>query len=163
MGDANKDRVIQKSVVVAAGIDDVWDAWTTEAGIVSFFAPACNIDVRVDGPYEILFDPGAEPGSRGAEGCRVMAVEPKKMLTFTWNAPPHLSEVRKQWTHVVVRFEETGGSTTRVSIWHDGWGEGGEWDQAFDYFMRAWAVVLSHLEYRFSTGPVDWNNPPKTG
>ena len=60
-----------------------------------------------------------------------------------------------------VRFEETGPNSTRITIRHDGWGEGGEWDQAFDYFDRAWEVVLCWLQYRFENGPIDWNNPPR--
>jgi len=162
MQSQNQDRLIHGEVVVDARIDEVWDAWTTEEGVKSFFAPACNIHLSVDGPYEILFDPESEPGQRGAEGVRIMAFEPKRMLSITWNAPPEMSEVRKQWTHVVIRFEETAKGQTKVTLTHDGWGEGEEWDKAFAYFTRAWLeVVLPRLKYRFSVGPVDWDNPPK--
>jgi uncharacterized protein YndB with AHSA1/START domain len=160
----NPRRVIRAEAIVDAGSDRVWDAWTTEEGIKSFLAPACNIELRIDGPYEIFFDPEAEPGRRGGEGVRILALEPKRMLSITWNAPPHLSEVRKQWTHVTVEFEETRKGQTRVTLTHDGWGEGEEWDEAFAYFTRAWAgVVLPRLKYRFSVGAIDWNNPLRIG
>ena len=32
------ERAIDKEVVVAATVDDVWDAWTTRAGIVGFLS-----------------------------------------------------------------------------------------------------------------------------
>ena len=67
------ERAIREEVIVAASVDEVWEAWTTEEGIQSFFAPACNVELRVDGPYEILFNPDAPVGERGAEGMRVMA------------------------------------------------------------------------------------------
>ena len=157
---SEQEKVISAEVLVAASLAEVWDAWTTETGIRSFFAPACNIDIRPDGKYEILFDPDAPPGQRGGEGMRIMSVQPMSMLSFTWNAPPHLPEARKQRTHVIVRFlEETQG--TRVRLLHDGWGSGGEWDLAFRYFDQAWnEIVLPRLEYRFKHGPIDWNNPP---
>lgn len=159
----NLNRVIRGEVVVEADLDAVWDAWTTEDGIASFFAPACNIDLRVGGRYEILFDPGAEPGNRGAEGVVILALQPGRMLAFTWNAPPRMPEIRKQWTHVVVRFQPVGDERTKITLFHDGWGEGPEWDEAFEYFNRAWNdVVLPRLEYRFSVGPVDWDNPPRS-
>jgi hypothetical protein len=83
------------------------------------------------------------------------------MLAFTWNAPPHLSEVRGQLTHVLIRLQPLGERRTRVTLVHSGWGEGGQWDEAFQYFERAWAhIVLPRLRYRFSVGPVDWDNPP---
>jgi uncharacterized protein YndB with AHSA1/START domain len=158
----NPERVIRAEMIVDASQDEVWDAWTTEKGVKSFLAPDCNIGLRVDGPYEIFFDAEAEPGRRGGEGVRILALEPKKMLSITWNAPPHLSEVRKQWTHVTVRIEETREGQTKVTLTHDGWGEGKEWDESFAYFTSAWAeVVLPRLKHRFSVGPIDWNNPPK--
>lgn len=163
MAAENLDRVIREEVIIPAGVDAVWDAWTTSDGITSFFAPACNIDLRVDGSYEILFDPKAEPGHRGAEGVRILALQPKNMLAFTWNAPLHMPKVRKQWTHVVVRFEPVGEASTKVTLSHDGWGEGSEWDEAFAYFTRAWNdVVLPRLKHRFTVGPVDWDNPPRS-
>lgn len=161
MNGKDRDRVIRGDIIIDAAVDAVWDAWTTEAGVASFFAPAANIDLRVNGAYEIFFDPEAKPGERGADGVRILALEPKKMLSFTWNAPLHMPNVRKQWTHVVVRLQEAGPNRTRVTLTHDGWGEGGEWDQAFEYFKRAWnQAVLPRLQYRFSTGPVDWEHPP---
>ena len=158
----NPERAIRAETIVDTSQYEVWNAWTTEKGIKSFLAPECNIGLRVDGPYEIFFDPEAEPGRRGGEGVRILALEPQKMLSITWNAPPHLSEARKQWTHVTVRIEGTREGQTRVTLTHDGWGEGKEWDEAFAYFTRAWAeVVLPRLKHRFSVGPIDWNNPPK--
>ncbi|MGD2144340.1 MAG: SRPBCC domain-containing protein [Anaerolineae bacterium] len=155
------ERAIRAEVIVDATVDEVWDAWTTEAGIRSFFAPACNVELRVGGPYEILFNPDAPPGERGAEGMRVLAFQPKKMLAFTWNAPPHLSEVRGQLTHVLIRLQQCEKGRTLVTLTHSGWGEGGQWDEAFEYFERAWGhIVLPRLRHRFAEGPVDWGNPP---
>jgi hypothetical protein len=93
-----------------------------------------------------------------------LAVQPEKMLSFTWNSPPYLPEVREEMTHVTLRFYPISPDETQVSLKHDGWGEGGEWDKAFDYFITAWGeVVLPRLKYRFVEGPVDWDNPPAVG
>ena len=158
----NRDRVIRGEVVVEASVDEAWDAWTTEEGLKTFFAPECNIDLRVDGPYEMFFDLDEEPGRRGSEGTRILAFQPKVMLAFTWNAPLHLPHVREHFTHVVVRFRELAERQTAVSLTHDGWGEGEEWDEAYTYFQRAWNdVVLPRLKYRLLVGAIDWNSPPK--
>ena len=79
------------------------------------------------------------------------------MLSFTWNAPPQLPEARKQRTVVILRLQPEGAGATRVRLHHVGWGTGGEWDQAFDYFTRAWPNVLGNLRKRFVDGqPIDW-------
>lgn len=54
------------------------------------------------------------------------------------NAPPSLPEVRAQRTVVIVRFKPVGDGETQVSMAHLGWGDGGQWDQAYAYFDEAW-------------------------
>lgn len=150
------ERAIEKEVVVAATAEQAWTAWTTREGIVSFFAPDARVDARPDGPFEIYFDPLAEPGLRGADTERFMALQPRRMLSFTWNAPPTLPQVRGQHTLVIVRLQPVSERETRVTLHHTGWGEGGEWDKAYAYFDRAWGNVLANLKKRFESGPVDW-------
>lgn len=150
------ERSLDKQVVVAAGVDEAWAAWTTREGITSFFAPEAEIDARVGGAFHIFIDPYGKPGMKGADTMRFMALQPKRMLSFEWNAPPSLPAAREQRTFVVVRLEPIGERQTRVTLHHTGWGDGGEWDQAYAYFDRAWGNVLDNLRKRFETGPVDW-------
>jgi len=150
------ERAIDKVVVIAANVDQAWDAWTTREGIVSFFAPDAVIEPRVGGAFHIHIDPTAPPGMKGADDMRFMALQPKKMISFDWNAPPSLPQARTQRTFVIVRFEPINERETRVSLHHTGWGDGGEWDKAFAYFDRAWGNVLANLKKRFESGPQDW-------
>jgi uncharacterized protein YndB with AHSA1/START domain len=150
------ERAIDKSVEVAATLDQAWQAWTTREGIVAFFAPDARVEARVGGPFQIYFDPGAPAGSKGADDMRYLALQPQRMLSFDWNAPPSLPEVRAQRTVVILRFEAVNPTTTRVSLHHVGWGDGGEWDRAYAYFDRAWGTVLGNLKKRYDSGPIDW-------
>jgi len=150
------ERAIDKEVVIAANVDQAWDAWTTREGIVSFFAPDAIIEPRVGGAFHIHIDPTAPPGMKGADDMRFLALQPKKMISFDWNAPPSLPQARTQRTFVIVRFEPINERETRVSLHHTGWGDGGEWDKAFAYFDRAWGNVLANLKKRFESGPQDW-------
>lgn len=149
------ERAVVAEVIVNASLAETWDAWTTEEGIKSFFAPACKIDLRVSGAYEMYFAPEAPAGQRGGEGNIVLAIQPQKMLSFTWNAPPTLPNVRQQHTSVVVRFKDLGESKTKVTLTETGWGEGEEWDKAFNYFSNAWQnIVMPRLKERFeNTSP----------
>ena len=155
------DRAVYAEITIPASLDEVWQAWTTEAGAVSFFAPRLRIDLRPGGAYEMYFDLDEQPGKQGGEGMHFLAIQPEQMLSFTWNAPPELPSVRGEMTHVVVRLYPLDSHATRVTLKHDGWGSGGEWDQAFEYFERAWPkIVLPRLRYRFVVGPIDWERPP---
>jgi uncharacterized protein YndB with AHSA1/START domain len=150
------ERAIEVDVVVKAPVAAVWKAWTTTGGIKTFFAPDANVALRVDGPFEIFMNPNALPGGKGADGMRVIGFQENKMLSFTWNAPPSLPEARKQRSIVILRFEPVGEQETRVTLHHVGWGSGGEWDKAFDYFSKAWPMVMANLQESFVKGPKDW-------
>lgn len=151
-----QERSLVKTATVKATVDEVWNAWTTTEGIVSFFAPEARVEARPGGPFEVYINPYAKPGMKGADGMVFLALQDKQMLSFTWNAPPHLPEVRRQRTSVTVRMKPAREGATEVRLVHSGWGDGGQWDQAFAYFDRAWGNVLANLEKRFATGPVDW-------
>jgi len=150
------ERTIDESVVVKAPIAKVWEAWTTAAGIKTFFAPDAKIEARVDGPFQVYINPLAAPGAKGADDMVILALQPPTMLSFTWNAPPHLAEVRKQRTYVTVRLVPQGEGETLVTLYHGGWGTGTEWDQAYAYFTKAWPNVLKNLQKSFVDGPYDW-------
>jgi len=124
------EKRIKFEIKIPAPLSAVWDAWTTEEGARTFFAPKCRIELKPGGAYEMLFNLDAPPGEQGGEGMTILASQPEKMLSFTWNSPPNLTTVRGEMTHVVVYFEENTPEETLISLVHDGWGEGGEWDQA---------------------------------
>jgi uncharacterized protein YndB with AHSA1/START domain len=150
------EKAIDVETVVAAPVSEVYTTWTTVDGVKSFFAPNAVIELKSNGLYEMHMNPFAPPGERGADDMRILGVQENRMLSFTWNAPPHLPEARKQRTAVIVRFTATSPNQTRVSLHHSGWGEGGEWDKAHDYFSKAWPYVLGNLKKRFESGPIDW-------
>ncbi len=156
-GVAAAERAIEKEVVLKATVDQAWDAWTTREGITSFFAPDARIEPKPDGVFEIYINPYAAAGLKGADGMRFLALQPKRMLSFTWNAPPSLPEVRQQRTVVIIRFAPVSETQTRVTLHHTGWGDGGEWDKTFGYFDKAWSNVLANLQKRFQENePIDW-------
>ena len=152
-----QERAITKEVVVPAGIEAVWSAWTSKAGIESFMAPEAEIDARSGGAFHVHFDPFGQSGMKGADEMRYMALQKPTLLSFDWNAPPQLAQARQQRTFVIVRLKEIDAGTTRVSLTHIGWGDGGEWEQTYVYFDRAWGSVLDSLKKRFETGPRDWS------
>ncbi len=152
------ESAIEVSVLIKAPVTEVWRAWTTSDGIVEFFAPEAHVDARPDGNFAIIIDPYAAPGMQGADDMRVLAVEPEKLLSFTWNAPPSLAQARQQRTVVILRFAPEGDAT-RLNLTRLGWGSGGQWPAARAYFEKAWPKVLQQLQQRFETGkPMDWTS-----
>ena len=158
LGANAEERAIVKEVVVKATPEQVWQAWTTVEGVKSFFAPGARIEAKSMGLFEIHMNPYAADGLKGADDMRYLALQEPKFLSFTWNAPPHLAEARKQRTIVTVRITPVDATTTKVVLNHSAFGDGGEWDKTYDYFNNAWGRVLANLKKRFDEGPIDWTS-----
>jgi uncharacterized protein YndB with AHSA1/START domain len=146
---------LQFEALIPASLDEVWNAWTTEEGVHSFFASDCCIEFHPGGKYEMYFNMEEKPGLRGGEGCVILAIDPKHMFSFTWNAPPEIPSVRMHHTHVTLRFTPTTNGQTQFQLTHDGWGVSPAWQEARRYFTRAWGeIVVPRLIQRFTTGPI---------
>lgn len=151
--------MIRKAVEVDASADNAFDAWTTDEGVRSFFAPGSRIELAIGGDYELYFDPKAKAGKKGSEGCKILSFLPGEMLSFTWNNPPYIPEIRDEHTWVVIFFQSLSEKKTRVTFVHLGWDAGESWQKALKYFDKAWDLVLGRLQYRFLNGPIDWKKP----
>lgn len=140
-------KTIKKTAVISAPLSEVWWKWTTHEGLKTFFGIDNKIDLRPGGFYEIYFLMDAPRGGRGGEGNKVLSFLPEQMLTFSWNAPPTIPEIRNQphRTWVVVQFRAVEGTKTEVSIDHLGWLNGEKWDETYVYFDKAWDIVLNAL------------------
>ena len=143
--------ILTKEVCVHAPIEAVWNAWSTADGLV-FISSKSNIELRIGGPYEWFLD--GEPdelGKRGGEGSHILAYLPNKMIAFSWTFPPAVPELRNadERTQVVVLLDDAEGHV-HVRLYAHGWQEGEPWQRGWEYFDRAWGLVLDamkqHLE-----------------
>lgn len=150
---ASPPHALNIETVVEAPAMVAWSLWTTNEGVQSFFPGAengTNIRLEPDGPYEFFFLPENPAGARGCDGCRILAWQEGKMLSFTWtNRPDHA--VRPFRTHVVLRFDEIEPGKTRVLFEQDGWGEGADWQVAYEYFEDGWTRVLEAFRRRLAS------------
>lgn len=140
------NKEIYKELILNARIEKLWKAWTDPKELTQFFAPVVDVELKVGGPYEMLFLTDNPEGQRGGEGNRVLSYLSQKMLSFEWNAPPQFSEIRKQKTRVIIFFDKIDEEKSRIRFYHVGWYDGIEWDMVFDYFTKAWDTVLDNLK-----------------
>lgn len=142
-------RSITADQLVSGQPRAVWDAWATSERLRAWwpFFDA-HIELRVGGPFEILMLETAPVGQQGSEGCVVLGYVPGEMLSFTWNAPPHLA-LRESHTWVVLTFTRATDGTV-VRLVHTGFLEGPDWDEYMAYFEHNWPRVLEWLAASFA-------------
>ena len=135
-------RSLVHTTTVEATPDRAWADWASADALTAWWqAPEVHIDLRIGGPFEILFSLDAAEGTRGSEGCRYLSYVPGEMISFTWNAPPTLA-LRSSNTWVVITFTPTADGRTEVRHVHTGFLEGEDWDAYMAYFADAWTYVL---------------------
>ncbi len=151
-------RILRGEVIVPAPRDQVWEAFTTNAGLATWMAPGANVELRVGGPFEIYFRPAAPSGSRGMEGSKVLTFIDKEVLSYRGGAPAKYPNVHKNRPIAVYRFDDAGDGRTRVRATFVGWEiRNEEYDAAFEHGKFGLNYILGNLKKRFETGPTDWN------
>ena len=116
--------------------------------------PALAPGQTLDGTYELVerIGGGGMGGVFRARDLRLGRDVAVKVLRSEGHRDDHLKKL----------FEREARATAQllhpniVTLHHVGWGDGGEWDKAYDYFDRAWDAVLANLQKRFAEGPIDW-------
>jgi uncharacterized protein YndB with AHSA1/START domain len=145
-------------VVVAAPVDEVWRAWTTSEGLSAVLGGrTTRVECVVGGAFEIHFSDEAPEGERGSEGCRVLSYVPRRMISFTWNAPPQFAHARQRHSHVVVELRAVTDSTTEITLTNLGFdalaakfpNHAEEYRQVRAYFAVAWPRVLGWFVEHF--------------
>jgi uncharacterized protein YndB with AHSA1/START domain len=135
---------LEFSVTVPAAPDEVFRAWTDPALLRQWWGLAdAKVDLRIGGSYELLFVQGTAAPARGTETCRILSYVPDRLLSFTWNLPPHL-QMGAEHTWVVVAMAAAGDGC-RVTLDHCGFGEGEQWSACREYFRKGWGRVLHRL------------------
>lgn len=148
---------IVNTVIVDGTLDDAWALWTDEARMPEFMGFDANIEARAGGAFQVIFvEDAATPLERGNDG-RILAIEDKRMISFTWMTPMHMADLAGQSTVVTLYFTPIeGGEKVQVDLINIGYGQGSSWREAYGYNLRGWDRVLAHFEYAMENGPIDW-------
>jgi uncharacterized protein YndB with AHSA1/START domain len=149
---------VDVQTVVAADRERVWQTFTTSQGWSEFLSVQATIGSQPGEKFEVIFNTQAPAGERGSEGCKVLSVLPRELVSFSWNAPPKFPFARGQRTWVVVTFEALSPAMTRVRLRQLGFldlaarhpDHREEIEQVRAYFAGAWPRVLAALASRFS-------------
>jgi uncharacterized protein YndB with AHSA1/START domain len=148
------EKALKLQVVVPAKIEEVWNAFTTRAGLITWLWSDVTVELRIGGEWTVHYPGGATGGGT------ITSFTPQRQLVMRAMAPERFPTVRSERTTAIFDFE-TVGAETRVTLTQTGWKQGKEWDDAYDYLAKGNAQLLEQLRFRFVKGPINWNPPEK--
>ena len=157
------DRVVYQRVNLRCDAARAFEMFNVNERIESWLAPLARVEPREGGRYELFWDlENREQNS--TIGCRVTAIERDRFLAFEWKGPTqylHFMNESDPLTHVVVFFipyVEDGVASTEVHLIHSGWRGSPEWEEARQWFERAWHVAFEELERQVDAGAPGTND-----
>ena len=149
---AAQERVLRTAAEVHAPVAEVWKAFTTTAGVLSWMAPVAEVDFRIGGTIKTNYNPHARIGDAGTIVHHIVSYEPERMLATHFDAPQDAPPAAKlaQQTWVVYRLEPLSENKTRVTVSMMGWGTGPDWDRSYAFFEKGnkWEMeqLVKHFE-----------------
>jgi uncharacterized protein YndB with AHSA1/START domain len=151
------NRIIKQGARLRCDVHRAFEMFTVDELVQSWLAPLAETELHQGGKYQLFWDlENREHDS--TIGCRVTAIEPDTLLCFEWKGPRQYRQFMNDadpLTHVVVFFvpcPDAVEACTEVRLVHSGWGSAGEWEEARQWFDRAWRVALEQLEHGVNTG-----------
>ncbi len=119
---ASNVNEVKVSAWYAVGVHQAFSAWTDPAKIAVWFGPenyraeVLEMEVKIGGRWR--FKMISESGEVSHHRGRYLAIEPDKLLSFTWESEEDADLTEGRETRVSVHFRaESGGS--RVTLVHE--------------------------------------------
>ncbi|HEX8708631.1 MAG TPA: SRPBCC domain-containing protein [Pyrinomonadaceae bacterium] len=146
-------NIVHRSVTLRCTAAEAFQKFTATEHLTGWLAKDAEVEPKAGGKYELFWDAG-EREKNSTLGCRITAFEPDKLIAFDWKGPEpfrHFMNVARPLTHVTIFFLPSP-ETTEVHLIHTGWGDTPEWDDARQWFERAWSEALESLRNQIDEG-----------
>ncbi|USG66405.1 SRPBCC domain-containing protein [Brevibacillus ruminantium] len=150
------DKIIHKSVRLSCQPEQAFQFFTKSEHLANWLTNAAEVEPVVGGKYELFWAPDDREND-STIGCKILALEPGKLLVFEWKGTRQfaslMNEVRPL-TQVVISFLPDGDGTN-IQLIHNGWGATAEWEAARAWFEMAWNMAFAGLEKYVNAQPVE--------
>ena len=118
----------------------------------SWLTEKADVEPKIKGKYELFWDP-SNPKDNSTIDCKVTGVEPNKFISFDWKGPEQFKSFMNSTdplTHVIVFFSviNPNQNNTIMYLFHTGWRKTQEWQEARNFFEKAWKKAFKELKER---------------
>lgn len=132
-------RTVDVEVGIAAPPKRVFNALTDPKTIQSWWSTRAHVEAKKGGRYMVAFEFDDESKNM-TQDVRVTAIEAPARLAFTWKNPLPGDD-----SHVDIRLTPRDVGT-RLTLVHDGFGHGPEWDAYVEKIREGWNYYLGNLK-----------------
>jgi uncharacterized protein YndB with AHSA1/START domain len=121
--------------------------FTANKNLEKWLTQSADVEPKMGGKYELFWNP-EDKENDSTIGCKILAFHQNKLISFEWKGPKqfkHFMNEDRPLTNVIVFFLPRQGYT-EVHLLHTGWRANPEWEEARQWFAKAWAITLMELQ-----------------
>jgi uncharacterized protein YndB with AHSA1/START domain len=133
------ERVVRVETLLRQSPERVWKAFSTEEGLRCWIAPVVNLDLRTGGVLLTNYDRAGAIGGPGTISLDILNYVENEEITFKVKLNDKFPErLQREDGHLqeIVELQRQQDGGTKVVSSMVGWGNGQEWDRAFEFFAR---------------------------
>ena len=138
------DRTMQQTIEIDAPPATVFQALTDADELSRWWTTRAESDPRTGGSFAYTWEFAEQTERNHTREDTYADVTPDEHVRYDWPMP--LGN-----TVVDFRLEPSGEGTTLV-LAHEGWGSGGDWDQAYEMHASGWQFFLGNLKTYLELG-----------
>ena len=141
------DKIIYHSISLKCKPHKAFELFTINKHLERWLTKVADVEPKVGGKYELFWNP-EDRENDSTIGCKILAIAPSKFLSFEWKGPKqfkHFMNNVRPLTNVVIFFIPHA-EETEVHLLHTGWRDTSEWEEARQWFSKAWEMALSELQ-----------------
>ena len=147
-------NIIQIEIELDCDISEAFDFFTINEKLESWLPEKAEVEPKVGGKYELFWDPQNRE-IISTIGCKITSIEKEKFLSFEWKGPEIFQSFMNfcnPLTHVVVVFSSISDDPKKTTLYlfHSGWRDDLEWQEARGHFEKAWLGALTNLKEKLS-------------
>lgn len=141
------DKIIYKSIRLKCNAKKAFEMFTVNRHLERWLTQSADVEPKNGGKYELFWNP-EDKENDSTIGCKILAIEIGKFLVFEWKGPKQYKQFMNNaepLTHVIVFFIPSA-KDTEVHLLHTGWRSSAEWEEARQWFDKAWTKALKELQ-----------------
>ncbi len=138
----------QIEITIAASLEEVWNAFTTDEGVRLWMAPLADIDFRIGGKIRANYNPEGVLGDSGTIENTIICYDPMRLFCFRCTKSPEgfpfAEAIQATWTVAYFRPEAAGG--THLTLVGNGYTDAEDSRQMREFFRAGNMQVFEGLK-----------------
>jgi uncharacterized protein YndB with AHSA1/START domain len=142
------ENIIQIKEELDCGISKAFNFFIQNDFLENWLTAKAEVDPKVGGKYELFWDP-EDRENNSTIGCKITGIEKDKFISFNWKGPIQFKSFMNSadpLTHVIIIFSSETPDETVIHLFHTGWRNNSKWQEARDFFEKAWSNAFNVLK-----------------